>query len=75
MSRQRLIYAGHCLDNDKTIGSVLRRNDNGNGDGCSEAPQVIHLVCVNKEMLSTSSFSNNENNNELRQRHNIANNT
>ena len=74
ISRQRLIYAGHCLDNDQRIGSVLRRDENG-GDSCSEAPQVIHLVCVNKEMLSASSTSSSRtaNSNELRQRHNVAN--
>jgi hypothetical protein len=60
-SRQRLIYAGHCLDNGQTLRSVLKKTHDGMA---AEGQQVIHLVCPQKDTFAQSSG--------LRYRHNVA---
>ena len=60
MSRQRLIYAGHCLEDAQTLEVVLRGRSASNvtkRDGSSAQPattQVIHLVCFSREQLSNT---------------------
>lgn len=68
MKRQRLIYAGHCLDNDATIESFLRRSDDGDDLNVSNSPQVIHMVCANKEALVSPKPILTAETNEIRHR-------
>uniref|UniRef100_A0A914X6U0 Ubiquitin-like domain-containing protein n=1 Tax=Plectus sambesii TaxID=2011161 RepID=A0A914X6U0_9BILA len=43
--RQRLIYAGQCLSDERTLGTVLRRPSDPDGS------QVIHMVCPLSDKL------------------------
>uniref|UniRef100_A0A914E7M8 Homocysteine-responsive endoplasmic reticulum-resident ubiquitin-like domain member 2 protein n=1 Tax=Acrobeloides nanus TaxID=290746 RepID=A0A914E7M8_9BILA len=45
ISRMRLIYAGHCLDNAKTLREIFNKRHEGM-EGTDLGPQVIHMVCA-----------------------------
>jgi len=60
VARQRLIYAGHCLENAQTLESVLRgrsasdassTTNGSNGGNPQQQTQVIHLVYSAKDPL------------------------
>jgi hypothetical protein len=58
VSRQRLIYSGHCLENTKTLHDVLQAHATMDGSDTTETQnQVIHLVCVSKDPLINSAGS------------------
>lgn len=41
----RLIYAGHCLDNTKTLQEIFNKRHEGM-ENTDMGPQVIHMVCA-----------------------------
>jgi len=47
--RQRLIYAGHCLQDNQTLREILTKRCEGLEETENLGPQVIHLVCAPKE--------------------------
>jgi hypothetical protein len=51
-TRQRLIYAGHCLENNQTLRSILCKTQAT--QGTTDGQQVIHLVCAQKGNLPKS---------------------
>uniref|UniRef100_A0A915E9W8 Ubiquitin-like domain-containing protein n=1 Tax=Ditylenchus dipsaci TaxID=166011 RepID=A0A915E9W8_9BILA len=56
--RQRLIYAGHCLDNAKSLRSILQARGDAGITSEESQVQVIHLVCASKDAFMSSSSSN-----------------
>lgn len=86
VARQRLIYAGHCLEDARTLTEVLRgRCEEASAaisGGAPAEPQVIHMVCASKEALagvlnkkpqsSAATSGNSANGGELRRRVNAA---
>uniref|UniRef100_A0A7E4VVB0 Ubiquitin-like domain-containing protein n=1 Tax=Panagrellus redivivus TaxID=6233 RepID=A0A7E4VVB0_PANRE len=65
VKRQRLIYAGHCLQDHQTIRELLDKSREGIEPGQELGPQVIHLVCAPNEPPAMQ-------NNGLRHRANAA---
>lgn len=49
----RLIYAGHCLDNAKTLREIFNKRHEGM-EGTDLGPQVMHMVCAPLPQLSSA---------------------
>jgi hypothetical protein len=60
--RQRLIYAGHCLNDTQTLREIVDKASDGFEPGEEIGPQVIHLVCASKEPPQMSSGLRQRNN-------------
>ncbi|KAL3122416.1 hypothetical protein niasHT_001451 [Heterodera trifolii] len=57
-SRQRLIYAGRCLDNEQKVREVLAQRRDGIVRNEVAEKQVIHMVCIGAKSSSTNAGSN-----------------